>query len=229
MRPGHRLRAELRLHEGAAAQQPDAGARQHAGDAARSGDAASRCSPTAAIAIEPFYIDRIEGPGGQIVYTRRAAHGLRGMRAPDRRPSRMPSAPRHAKSARPIVPPTPLAAGRAAHGARRARDLAAGIVPHERHHAGRDHARHRPARAGARAARICAARPARPTCPSTPGSTASTTASSRASGSATTTTSRSAKAKKARAPRSRSGSTTCAKRCAACPRSRARFPKASSR
>ena len=40
---------------------------------------------------------------------------------------------------------------------------------------------------------------------------------------------RSAKAKKARAPRCRSGWTTCAKHCAACPRSRAPFPKASSR
>ena len=28
-----------------------------------------RCSPTAAIKIEPYYIDRIEGPGGQIVYS----------------------------------------------------------------------------------------------------------------------------------------------------------------
>ena len=47
--------------------------------------------------IEPFYIDRIEGPGGQIVYHGRTAHRLRGMRCPRWKPSRQRSAQRSPK------------------------------------------------------------------------------------------------------------------------------------
>ena len=98
--------------------------------------------------VEPFYIDRIEGPGGQIVY----AAEPRTVCAECAQPVAAVSEAERAKNAEvsaTIVPPTPLAPGARAHAARGARDFAAGVVPDERHDEGRDHARHRPARAGA--------------------------------------------------------------------------------
>ena len=99
VRPVDRLRAELRLREAAAAQQPDAGARQHAGDAARGRHRLrgvrerrlSRSSRSTSTASR-VPAGRSSTRPNRAPYARNASSRSR--------PSRMPSARRRPRSAR---------------------------------------------------------------------------------------------------------------------------------
>ena len=65
-------------------QQSDAGARHACRRRRWRSPPATRCSPTAAIAIEPYFIDRIENAAGQGRLSGRAAHRVRRLRAAGR-------------------------------------------------------------------------------------------------------------------------------------------------
>ena len=99
--------------------------------------------------IEPFYIDRIEGPGGQIVYSAEPRTVCAECIAPVKAVSDAERA-KNAEISATVVPPTPLAPSARRTVPADAGDFAAGVLPHERHHERRDHARHRATRAGAR-------------------------------------------------------------------------------
>ena len=99
--------------------------------------------------VDPFYIDRIEGPAGQIVFTAEPHTVCAECAQPIEAVSDAEQRQGHHRERDPRAA-EPVAGNRAAHDSGRTRHHTAGFVHDERHHEGRDHARHRPSRAGAR-------------------------------------------------------------------------------